>query len=195
VKFPLELDFKTIALAPQVSVLDAAGELQLYVKQKAFRLKESVTVFRDTAQTRPLYRIEAERVFDISARYEIREEGGAPLGVVQRRGMRSLWRAHYEVHRGGVPVLTIREENPWIKVADALLGEVPILSFFTGYMLHPAYRVWRAHSEAHVLRVLKRPAFFEGHYTILQTQPQEPDEETLAVLGVLMMILLERRRG
>lgn len=90
-------------MAPQISVTDASGALLFYVKQKAFKLKESVTVFRDAEQTQPLYRIAADRVLDISAQYRIDEEGGAPLGVLQRRGMRSLWRAHYEVHRGRVP--------------------------------------------------------------------------------------------
>ncbi len=194
-RFPLDLRFKTIAVAPQISVFDAAGALQLYVKQKAFKLKESVTVFRDAAQTRPLYRIAADRVLDISANYRIDDEGGSPLGVLRRLGMRSLWRAHYEVHRGGLPLLTIREENPWVKLLDGLLDEIPLVGLVTGYVLHPAYRMSRAGAEASLLRAVKRPAFFEGRYTIEQTTVLDPSEQTLAVLAVLMMLLLERRRG
>jgi hypothetical protein len=195
VRFPLDLRFKTIAVAPQISVFDAAGDLQLYVKQQAFRLKESVTVFRDAAQTHPVYRIAADRVLDISANYRIGDEDGSPLGTLRRRGMRSLWRAHYEVHRHGGALLTIREENPWVKVLDGLLGEIPIVGFFTGYMLHPAYRVSRAGAEAPLLRAVKRPAFFEGRYTIEQATALDASEQMLAVLSVLMMLLLERRRG
>jgi hypothetical protein len=195
VTFPLDLRFKTIAVAPQISVFDAAGHLQLYVKQRAFRLKESVTVFRDVAQTRPVYRLAADRVLDISANYRIDDEGGSPLGTLRRLGMRSLWRAHYEVHRGSEPLLTIREEDPWVKVLDGLLGEIPLVGFFTGYLLHPAYRVSRAGGEAPLLRAVKQPAFFEGRYTIEQTAPLDPSDQILAVLSVLMMLLLERRRG
>jgi hypothetical protein len=54
VTFPLDFRFKTTAVAPQISVFDAAGHPQLYVEQRAFRLRESVTVFRDAAQLRPL---------------------------------------------------------------------------------------------------------------------------------------------
>ena len=195
-KFPLELTFKTIAVSPQLSVIDAGGTLLFYVKQKAFRLKESVTVFGDVAQTRPIYRITADRVLDISANYRIDDQGGTSLGVLRRRGMRSLWRAHYEVHRGGLPFLTIREENPWVKVLDGLLGEIPILGLFTGYMLHPAYLVVRAGGAgAPVMRAVKRPAFFAGRFSIERMEELAPPDQTLAVLAVLMLLMLERRRG
>jgi hypothetical protein len=194
-RFPLDLRFKIVAIAPQISVTDASGTLLLYVRQQAFKLKEAVTVFRNAEQTHPIYRIAADRVLDISAQYRIDDEGGSPLGVLRRQGMRSLWRAHYEVHRGGVPFLTIREENPWVKLVDGLVGEIPILGLFTGYMLHPAYRVARADTRSAVLRAVKRPAFLEGRYTIEQGEALGPVDQTLAVLAVLMMLLLERRRG
>jgi hypothetical protein len=99
------------------------------------------------------------------------------------------------VIRGGLPWLTIREENPWVKVVDGLLGEIPIVGLFTGYVLHPAYRVTRADTGATVLRAVKRPAFFEGRYTIEPGAMLAPAEQTLAVLALLMLLLLERRRG
>ena len=194
-RFPLDLRFKIVAIAPQISVTDASGALLLYVRQRAFKLKESVTVFRDAAQTHPVYRIAADRVLDISAQYRIDDANGSPLGVLRRRGMRSLWRAHYEVHRGGVPFLTIREENPWVKVVDGLVSEIPILGLFTGYVLHPAYRVARIDTPATVMRAVKQPAFLEGRFAIEQVTELAPPEQTLAVLAVLMMLLLERRRG
>jgi hypothetical protein len=194
-RFPLDLRFKIVAIAPQISVTDAAGNLLLYVKQRAFRLKEAVTVFRDAEQTRPVYHITADRVLDISAQYRVDDASGSPLGVLRRQGMRSLWRAHYEVHRGGVPLLTIREENPWVKVLDGLLGEIPIVSLLTGYILHPAYLVSGPPGSAPVMRAVKQPAFFEGRYRIEQVQPLSPADETLTVLALLMLLLLERRRG
>ena len=193
--FPLQLKFKIVAISPQISVTDSAGRLLFYVKQKAFKLKEAVTVFADEAQTRPVYRIAADRVLDISAQYHITEEGGGDLGLLQRRGMRSLWKAHYEIHRGGGPILTIREANPWVKVLDGLLGQLPVVGLFTGYLFHPAYVVSRAVDEAPVLRAVKQPALFEGRYSIERVGELSPNDETLAVLSVLMMLLLERQRG
>jgi hypothetical protein len=54
------------------------------------------------------------------------------------------------------------------------LGEIPLVGFFTGCVLHPAYRVSRAGGEALLTRAVK---------------------QMLAVLSMLMMLLLERRRG
>jgi hypothetical protein len=193
--FPLDLRFKIIAIAPQISVLDATGQLTCYVRQKAFKLKEAVTVFGDAAQTRPLYRIEADRVIDFSATYHISETSGRPMGAVRRQGMRSIWRAHYDIEHDGRPGFQIREENPWIKVLDGLIDEIPVIGMLSGYVLHPAYRVTRAGSDEPVMRAVKRPAFFERRYSIERTGSLSEDEERLALLGVLMMLLLERSRG
>lgn len=194
-EFPLQLSFKVVAISPQISVTDASGRLLFYVKQKAFKLKEAVTVFADQEQTRPLFRIAADRVLDISAQYHFEDASGNPLGMLQRRGMRSLWKAHYEIHRGGGPILSIREENPWVKVVDGLLGEVPLLGMLTGYFFHPAYRVSRAADDTPVLRAVKQPAFWEGRYTVERMGELSDNDRTLAVLSLLMMLLLERRRG
>jgi hypothetical protein len=192
--FPLQLRFKTFAIAPQISARDASGALVLYVRQKAFTLKEVVSVFADEARMRQLYTIAADHVLDFSAQYHFTNTEGIRLGAMRRLGMRSLWRAHYEIVRESDVVLRIHEENPWMKVLDGIFGGVPVLEFFSGYLFHPAYLVTRGDGSA-VLRVKKQPAFLEGRYEIraLVTLPEAETE--LALLGVLMMILLERSRG
>ncbi len=55
-RYPLEMVFKLIALAPQMSIRDAEGNLVFYVKQKVFKLKEEVIVFADQEQTQELYK-------------------------------------------------------------------------------------------------------------------------------------------
>ncbi|HEV7587339.1 MAG TPA: hypothetical protein VGO40_04340 [Longimicrobium sp.] len=193
--FPLQLSFKKLALSPQITVTDAGGRLLFYVKQKAFKLKEAVTVFADVEQTRPLYTINADRVLDFSARYHINEMSGFSLGTLQRQGRRSLWRAHYDVLRGGGPVMHIREENPWVRVGDALFSEIPGLGILSGYVFNPAYLVTAAGNGAQLLRVKKEAAFLEGSYSIARTGELSENDERLAVLSVLMMVLLEKHRG
>lgn len=192
--YPLHLSFKLLALAPQIYVRDAAGQLRMYVKQKLLKLKEQVTVFADEAQSVPLYHIKADRVIDFNARYNVTAPDGRALGSIRRRGRRSLWRANYEVLRGEDVVLVIKETNPWAKVGDALFGEIPVLGMFAGYVFHPHYTVQRADG-SEVLHVAKQNALFEGKYQIDKTSPAAPEDEGLAVLGILMMLLLERRRG
>ena len=193
--FPLDLRFKLLAIASRLAVRDARGELVYYVKQKAFKLKEAVTVFADEAQTRPLYAINADRILDVSARYRITDPGGTEIAVVQRQGMRSIWRAHYQIQQGGRVAFVIREENPWVKVADAIVDGIPIVSLFAGYMFHPAYLVSRGEGETPILRVVKRPAFLEGHFRIDAVTTPPAESLDAVILSVAMMLLLERARG
>ena len=192
--YPLQISFKILALARQLSVTDANGNLVFYVKQKAFKLKESVTVFADAAQTRSVYSINANRVLDFSARYEFTDDAGRPLGAVRRRGMKSIWKAHYEIMDGENLVMTIQEENAWIKVFDSLVGEVPVLGMFTGYLFHPAYLVSRP-TGAVVMRLEKQPAMFEGKFRVEKMGELDQRDEARALLSLVMMILLERGRG
>ena len=73
--YPLNLSFKIMAFAPQISITDGSGQMIFYVKQKLFKLKESVTVFADAAQTQPLYHINADRMLDFGARCSARFRG------------------------------------------------------------------------------------------------------------------------
>ena len=191
--YPLTLSFKILALAPQIRVTDAAGETVFYVRQKLLALKEAVTVFADPEQQRPLYTIRADRILDFGARYEIADMAGRPLGAVQQQGLRTLWSATYDIHDGG-PGLRIEEENPWAKVADQLLGEIPFLGLLSGYLFHPTYRVVRPDGGV-VLRLRKEPALLESLFHIEQVEPLRPDDETRALLSLLMVVLLERGRG
>ena len=184
-----------MALANQISVTDAQGNLIFYVKQKMFKLKEAVTVFGDKEQTRPLFKINADRVLDFSARYQISDVNGTALGAVKRQGMKSLWKARYDIFDGAdTAVLNISEENPWVKVIDALVGEVPVVGMFTGFMFNPSY-VLKRPDETIVMRFKKQPSMFESKFRLESLIPLSPEEEQRAVLSILMMVLLERRRG
>lgn len=192
--YPLDISFKLLALAQQLSVRDAQGNLVFYVKRKAFKLKESITVFADEAQQRPLYHINADRIIDFSARYLFTDHAGNALGSIKRHGMRSLWKSHYEIEDERHTGLSLNEENAWIKVFDSLLGELPVVGMLTGYLFHPAYLLSRPDGTV-LLRMEKRPAFFEGKFSVERRAELTPAEETRALLGLLMMILLERSRG
>lgn len=193
-EYPLDLSFKLLSWGPQISVTDAGGNLVFYVKQKALKLKEAVTVFADAEQTQTLYTMSADRVLDFSARYNFADQAGTGLGSVKRQGVKSLWKSHYDIMDGETVVLAIQEENPWVKILDALFTSIPIVGMFSGYVFHPAYLVSRPEGEV-VMRLEKLPAFFEGKFKIEKKADLEAIEETRALLSLLMMLLLERARG
>jgi len=193
-RYPLTMSFKIVALAPQFSIRDASGDLIAYVKQKLFKLKEGVTVYADERQTQAMYTLKADRILDFSARYHFADQHGAGLGSVKRHGMRSLWKVHYDIMEGDTTVMSIREENAWVKVADALISQIPLLGMFSGYVFHPAYLVSRADG-AVVMRMEKQPAFFEGKFSVEKQASLSEAEEQGLLLSLIMMLLLERARG
>ena len=192
--YPLQLSFEILSLARKISVIDAAGNLSFYVKQKMFKLKESVTVFADVDQKLPLYELKADRVLDFSASYHFTDARGTHVGTVRRKGMKSIWRARYEIVNGSSRALTIQEANPWAKVGDALFGEIPIVGMFSGYLFHPEYLVAREDGTP-VMRLKKQPAFFQGKFSIEKLAELSEEEETRILLSLIMMVLLERARG
>ena len=195
--FPLKLSFKIAALAPQIYVRDASGNEILYVKQKLLKLKDKIRVFADSSQTRQLYEIDADRFLDWSARFTFTDTQGRGLGSVQRLGAKSLWKATYEIaDAAGREIFLVEEENPWVKVLDHLLGEVPVLGMFTGYFLMPRYGVKRTDTGQIALRLYKRRSMLGSEFEITNEAGQLADEQEVAViLAVLIMTLHERHRG
>ena len=193
-QYPLELKFKLWAFAPQLSVTDSQGNLALYVRQKLWKLREAIGVFSDTERTNQLYSIKADRIIDFSARYSFSDQMEKSLGAVKRRGLKSLWKAHYDVFDGEMVVFTIQEENPWVKVMDSLCAEVPILGMFTGYVFNPTYLVSRPDGRQ-VMHLSKQPTFLSRIFSIKKVDQMSDREEIQVVLSLLMMLLLERNRG
>src|SRR5437879_5291688 len=163
--YPLTLSFKIIAIAPQIKVADATGQTVLYVRQKALALREDVRIFADEQQQQQLYQLNADRIIDWSANYRVRTMDGQDLGNIRRKGMRSLWNATYEVaDLNGLGLEVIHEENPWIKVVDELVGELPVVGMLLPMFVNPACLVDRDGQT--LLRMKKEPAFFEGKFRI-----------------------------
>lgn len=193
--YPIDISFKILALGTSVYVRDGGGNLIGYVKKKKFKLKEDINVFADENQTQLLFNIKADRVIDFSAKYHFTDAGGRTLGAIKRQGMRSIWRTNYQIFDANErEIMEIHEENAWVKVIDAVIGELPVIGMFTGYLFNPAYIVSRE-DKTPIARLQKQPAFFEGKFQ-LTTQAQIPQsEETIVLLGILTMTLLERSRG
>ncbi len=67
--------------------------LFFYVKQKAFKLKEDITVFADEGQTKPVLKIQARSILDLGATYDVTDVGRSQkVGAVQRKFFKSFLR-------------------------------------------------------------------------------------------------------
>lgn len=193
--FPITFEFKIGTFANDFVARDASGRTIAYVRQKMFKFKEAIVIYPNEDKSEPLYKINADRVIDFNAKYTFSDRRDQEIGSVGRKGMKSLWKANYDVfdHHKNLE-FNIREENPWTKVADSLLGEIPLLGLFTGYMFHPKYVVTNAQGIP-VARLSKEASFFGRKFTLDKLSDIKQNESARILLALMMMVLLERRRG
>ena len=79
-------------------ILDGAGGLLFFIKMKAFKLKEDITIFRDAARTQPLINIKARQMMDISATYDVTDSTtGEVVGACRRKGLKSILKDEWEI--------------------------------------------------------------------------------------------------
>ena len=72
---------------------DANDNLVAFCEQKAFKLKEDVRVFADEGKTRELLSIQARKIIDWSAAYDVTDSvSGEKVGAVRRKGGKSILR-------------------------------------------------------------------------------------------------------
>lgn len=194
-KFPINFRFKISSLANDFTATDATGNTVAYVRQKMFKLKEDISIYNDESRTTVNYKIKADRWLDFSAAYSFFDADGSEFGKIARKGWRSIWKAEYELIDQHQKVqYSVREENGWVKVFDSMLGEIPILGMFTGYLFNPSYIVKNVDGDE-IVRLKKQPSFFGRQFQIDKLGSIDNDDDDRIMLGLMMMILLERRRG
>ncbi|MFK7930916.1 MAG: hypothetical protein AB8H79_22215, partial [Myxococcota bacterium] len=118
------------------------------------------------------------------------------LGAVRRKGFRSRWKTHYEVlDVNDEHQLDIREDSAWVKILDGIAGEIPLIGFLLVMLINPSYTISDL-SGAPLYRFKKLPAFFEGKFELHKVaQDVDEDTEKRSILSIMMMALLERKKG
>ncbi|MFK7812622.1 MAG: hypothetical protein AB8B59_09020 [Maribacter sp.] len=194
-KFPIDFTFNIGTLSNDFTAVDASKKTVAYVKQKLFKFKEDVSVFENENKTKVLYKIKADKWIDFSACYSFTNAEGTELGKIGRKGWASLWKAHYEIFDKNKQLkFTVREENAWVKVLDGLVGQIPIINLFTGLFLNPAYLVLNSRNET-VVRLSKEKSLVGRRFKVSEIKKLDGLEDDIIILGLMMMVLLERRKG
>jgi len=79
-------------------------------------------------------------------------------------------------------------------VLDSLIGEIPILNLFTGYLANPKYGVTNSSGEL-IARLTKEPSFFGKKFKLEKLADFKNGDGPQIMLSLMMMLLVERRRG
>ena len=194
-QFPINFTFKISTLSNDFTAKDATGNTVAYVRQKLFKFKEEVNINDDESRSSIAYTIKANKWLDFSAAYSFKDKEGNEFGKIARKGWRSIWKAEYElIDENEQLQYHVREENGWVKVMDAIFSEIPIIGIFTGYVFNPSYIVTDT-SGKEIVRLKKQPSLVGRRFTVDKLGEIDNDDDDRIMLGLMMMILLERRRG
>jgi len=194
-QFPINFEFKIGTISNDFVARDFSGKTIAYVRQKMFKLKEDIEIFSDESRAQVNYRIKADRWLDFSAAYSFYDAQEATIGKIARKGWRSIWKAQYEIiDQNDQLQYSINEESGMVKVFDSLLGQVPILGLLTGYFFNPSYLVTDTQGQP-IVRMKKEASLWGRKFQLTKVGQMDSDDDDRIMLGLMMMLLLERQRG
>jgi hypothetical protein len=123
---------QVMALTGKIRLYTSDGQLVLYCHQKMFRLKEDIRAYTDETCSQELLFIQARSIIDFSAAYDVFDSfQGTKVGVLRRKGWRSLMRDEWEVlNAEDQPLGVLWEDNP---------GRALIRRLFAGRLLPQDY--------------------------------------------------------
>jgi len=96
-------------------VYDPMSRIVGYSKMAAFKLKEDIRLYTDESMRTELLVIQARQIIDFSAAYDVYDPAeGAKIGVLRRRGFKSLLKDEWEIlSASDEPIGTVAEDS-WL---------------------------------------------------------------------------------
>jgi len=113
--------------------------------------------------------------------------------VKRRKTLKSFWTATFHIYDANDQHLyTIKERSGFVRMMDGLIGELPVVSFFSGYIFNPKYVLTNAQGQE-LMEASKEQSFFGRRFKLHQYQTSEHDQ--LFVLSYMMLLISDRNRG
>lgn len=79
-------------------IFDPAGNLALFAKLKAFKLKEDIRIYADEQMTTEVLAIRTQSILDIAGTYDVQDTTtGERVGALRRKGLKSFLRDEWLV--------------------------------------------------------------------------------------------------
>ena len=106
-------------------IFDPDGNVVLYSKQKAFKLKEDIRVYTGEDMATEVLTVRTDQIIDFGATYHVHDsqQGGARVGSLKRKGLKSMLRDEWILlNSSGQEIGSIQEDS----VALALLRRIMV---------------------------------------------------------------------
>jgi uncharacterized protein YxjI len=174
---------KIFSFAPKLFIWDRTGNTLAFVRQKFFALRDDVRVFTDETQSFELLRIKGRNIIDFGAAFDVTDSlNGLKVGVLKRRGWKSLLRAEWDIMDSlEQEIGKIREDSAMLAAARRLLFRF-IPQHFTfemgGEIIGTARQSWN---------------IFAPTMTVdLTTDPAKRLDRRLVVAAIMLLMSVEK---
>lgn len=184
---PLKVRCKSFAkIGHEVFISDQADNLLLWVKQKGFKLKEDIRVFADESKSEERLTIQARKVMDFNAAFDVVDPGtGEKIGGFRRKGWSSFIKDEWQI-------LDVNENQIGAIHEDTMV--LALLRRFLTSLIPQTYEFKVNDETVAQLKQHFNPFLFKGEFHML---PQGSDklDPRLAIAGVVLLMIMEGRQG
>jgi len=178
---------QVLALTGVVRIYDSQGALLLYCRQRMFRLKEDIRVYRDETMSQEVLQIRARQVLDFSAAYDVVESaGGVKVGALRRRGWQSLARDEWQL-------LNERDEVVGVVLEDSLARAL-LRRFLLGSLLPQHYQVYLAGHPLAEFRQRFHPFRYEMDLDF-SADPHKQLDRRIGLAAAILLAIVEGKQS
>ncbi len=103
---------QVFALTGKLRFYNPSGQVVLFSEQKMFKLREDINIFGDEGKSQLLLNIKARQIIDFAAAYDVVDMTyNSRVGVLRRKGFRSMLRDQWEILDANERPLAVLEED------------------------------------------------------------------------------------
>ncbi len=183
-KQPITFRKKVFKLAGNIiHAFDPQQNLVLFVKQKAFRLKEDIRVYADKAQSTEMLYIQARKVIDFKAAYDVVDsQTQEKVGALRRKGWSSMIQDQWE--------LLDKEDNLIGRISEDSTALAIIRRFLTN-LIPQTHSFTVGDSEVATLKQRFNPFILKSDLSVSSNGLVDP---RLILAGAVLLMTIEGRQ-
>jgi len=184
---PLKIQRKAFTkIGKELFIYDQSGNLLLFVKQKGFKLKEDIRVFSDDSKTEERLSIQARKVMDFNAAFDVVDSATREkVGGMRRKGWSSMIKDEWHIlDKDDNQIGSIKE--------DTML--LALLRRFLTNLIPQTFEFIVGGEKIAELKQHFNPFVLKADFALAPGGAEKIDPR-LAVAGVVMLMVMEGRQG
>ncbi|MFO7792268.1 MAG: hypothetical protein R6W73_04695 [Candidatus Saliniplasma sp.] len=107
---------KVLSIGNKYFINDGVGNLIGFCKQKVFKLKEDIRIYKTKDMNEELFRIKQENIVDFSGTFQVIDsKTGQSVGFLKRKGFKSMIKDEWDILDPNRNLIGKVKEDSWFK--------------------------------------------------------------------------------